>query len=89
MDRRFGWSLLGCLCWVALCKGAVPASTVGPDQTSNRILAQRSIYSRRLEERAGNRIALRIEQQGLVLQDPGVTAYVNHVAQRDPGQHRH
>ena len=82
MDRRFGWSLLGCLCWVALCKGAAPASTVGPDQTSNRILAQRSIYSRRLEERAGNRIALRIEQQGLVLQDPGVTAYVNHVAQR-------
>lgn len=82
MDRRFAWILLSCLSWATLCNGTTPATTVEGDQTSNRSPAQRAIYAQRLEERAGQRIALRIEQPGSVLQDPAVSAYVNRVAQR-------
>jgi predicted Zn-dependent protease len=82
MDHRFAWILLGCLSWATLCSGTTPEATVGRDQTSNRSPAEGGIYSRRLEERAGLRIALRIEQPGSVLQDPKVSAYVNRVAQR-------
>ncbi len=82
MDRRFASILLGCLSWATLSKGTTPATTVGPDQSSNPSLAQLSIYSRQLEQRVGQRLALRIEQPGAVLQDPVVSAYVNRVAQR-------
>lgn len=82
MDHRFAWIILGSLSWATLCNSTTPATTVRPDQTSKRSPAQRSIYTQRLEERAGQRIALRIEQPGSVLQDPAVAAYVNRVAQR-------
>jgi predicted Zn-dependent protease len=82
MDRRFACILLGSLPWAALCTATTLATTVGRDQTSNPRLAQRGIYSRRLEERAGQRVALRIEQPGYLLQDAAVSAYVNRVAQR-------
>jgi predicted Zn-dependent protease len=82
MDRRFVCILLGCLPWAAICTVMSPAIAAGPGQTSNPSLAQRDIYLLRLEERAGLRLALRIEQPGTLLQDPAVLAYVNRVAER-------
>lgn len=82
MDRRFAWIILGSLSWATLCNGTTPATTVTPDQTGKLNPAQQSIDRQRLEQRAGRRIALRLEQSGAVLQDPAVTAYVNRVAQR-------
>ena len=82
MDRRFVYILLGCLSWAALCTAITPAITAGRGQASNPGLAQRDINLRRLEERAGLRLALRIEQPGTLLEDPAVLAYVNRVAQR-------
>ncbi len=81
MDRRFAGILLGCWSWAVLCSSTTATTTVRHDQTNNRSPAQRGTYSR-LEERAGLRIALRIEQAGSVLQDRVVSAYVNSVAQR-------
>jgi predicted Zn-dependent protease len=82
MDHRFAWIILGCLSWATLASGATPATTVTPDQASIPSPSQRSIDMQRLEERAGQRLALRIEQSGAVLQDPKVAAYVNRVAKR-------
>ena len=82
MDRRFMCILLGCLPWAALCTAISPAIMAGRGQATNPSLAQRDIYLRRLEERAGLRLALRIEQPGTLLQDPAVLAYVNRVAER-------
>jgi predicted Zn-dependent protease len=82
MDRRFVCILLGCLPWAAICTVMSPAIAAGPGQASNPSLAQRDIYLLRLEERAGLRLALRIEQPGTLLQDPAVLAYVNRVAER-------
>ena len=81
-DRRFACILLGCLPWAALCTVISPAIMAGRGQASNPSLAQRDIYLRRLEERAGLRLALRIEQPGTLLHDPAVLAYVNRVAER-------
>lgn len=58
-----------------------PAIAAGRGQASSP-MAQRDIYLLRLEERAGLRLALRIEQPGTLLQDPAVLAYVNRVAER-------
>lgn len=82
VDRRFVCILLGCLSWAALCTANTPAITAGREQASNPSLAQRDINLRRLEERAGLMLALRIEQPGTLLQDPAVLAYVNRVAER-------
>lgn len=82
MDRRIVYILLACLSWAALCTAISPAIAAGPGQASDPSLAQRDIYLRRLEERAGLRLALRIEQPGTLLQDPAVLAYVNRVAER-------
>ena len=82
MDRRIVYILLACLSWAALCTAISPATAAGPGQASDPSLAQRDIYLRRLEERAGLRLALRIEQPGTLLQDPAVLAYVNRVAER-------
>lgn len=82
MDRRIVYILLACLSWAALCSVTSPAIAAGPGQASNPSLAQRDIYLRRLEERAGLRLALRIEQPGTLLEDPAVLAYVNRVAER-------
>ncbi len=81
-NRRFLCVLLGTLCWPLLCAPCTPAATVGQDETSNPGPAQRVIELRRLEERAGQTMALRLEQRGSLLQDPRVLAYVNRVAQR-------
>ncbi len=70
MGRRFACILLGSLSWATLCAASTPR------------LAQWDIDLRRLEERAGLRMALRIEQSGSLLQDPAVLAYVNRVAHR-------
>jgi beta-barrel assembly-enhancing protease len=80
IDRRFVCTLLGCLSWAALCIAITPAAARA--QASNPSLTQRDIDLRRLEERAGLRLALRIEQPGTLLQDPAVLAYVNRVAER-------
>jgi len=80
MDRRFVCTLLGCLSWAALSTAITPAITAA--QASDPSLAQRDINLRRLEERAGLRLALRIEQPGTLLEDPAVLAYVNRVAER-------
>jgi predicted Zn-dependent protease len=82
MDRRFLCILLGCLPWAAICTVTSPAIAAGRGQASNPSLAQRDIYLLRLEESAGLRLALRIEQPGTLLQDPAVLAYVNRVAER-------
>lgn len=82
MDRRFVCILLGCLSRAALCTTITPAITAGRGQASNPSLAMRDLYLRRLEERAGLGLALRIEQPGTLLQDPAVLAYVNRVAER-------
>jgi predicted Zn-dependent protease len=82
MDRRIVYILLACLSWAALCTAISPAIAAWPGQASNPSLAQRDIDLRRLEERAGLMLALRIEQPGTLLQDPAVLAYVNRVAQR-------
>ena len=82
MDRRFVYIFLGCLSWAALCTAISPAIMAGRGQATNPSLAQRDIYLRRLEERAGLTLALRIEQPGTLLQDPAVLAYVNRVAER-------
>lgn len=79
MDRRFVSILLGCLSWAALCTAI---STAGRGQATNPSLAQRDVDLRRLEERAGLRLALRIEQPGALLPDPAVLAYVNRVVER-------
>ena len=78
-DRRFVCILLGCLPWAALCTAINPAAR---GQAANPSLAQRDIDLRRLEERAGLRLALRIEQPGALLPDLAVLAYVNRVAER-------
>jgi predicted Zn-dependent protease len=67
---------------VTLCSALTPAITAGRAQASHPILAQRDIYLRRLEERAGLRLAHSIEQPGTLLQDPAVLGYVNRVAER-------
>ncbi len=74
--------LVGCLSWAAVCIGSSSVTSAGRDQTSNRSPAQQDMDSQRLEERVGQRLALKIEQPGSLLQDPKVFAYVNRVAQR-------
>jgi predicted Zn-dependent protease len=83
MNRRLAPIILLCsLPWLALCKSAIAQDAPGSDQTGNQRIARWSIYSRDQEEKAGEKLARKIEQSDFLLSDPVVLGYVNRVAQR-------
>lgn len=82
MNRQFSSTILvTCFLITGLGKSAAFASAAHGTSTNNHV-ARWSIYSRAQEEKAGEKIARRVEQPDHILQDPAVSAYVNRVTKR-------